>query len=132
MFNLSKVLKSKNIVLSSLRPWTKLMSTSISQYAKACMTLIKSQKSSEFEILWNRDHILTFSKAFFFRLTTFFFQEQKNFVQKTTFVQFFKYCKSKKKIRSDQKFFEIFYFWKFTSKKTSERWDFNLCWFWSS
>ena len=35
-------------------------------------------------------------KEVFFRLTTFFFQEQKNFVQKTTFVQLFLYCQAKK------------------------------------
>ena len=33
-------------------------------------------------------------KEVFFRLTTFFFQEQKNFVQGTTFVQFFMYWKA--------------------------------------
>ena len=41
-------------------------------------------------------NIEKFSKGVFFRLTTFFFHEQKNFVQGTTFVQFFMYCKAKK------------------------------------
>ncbi len=35
-------------------------------------------------------------KEVFFRLTTFFFQEQKNFFQGTNFVQFFMYFKAKK------------------------------------
>ena len=49
-------------------------------------------------------------KEDFFRLPTFFFQEQKNFFQGTTFVQFFKYWKAKKKkIKSDPKIFEIFF-----------------------
>ena len=42
----------------------------------------------------------------FFRLRIFFFQEKKNFFLGTTFVQFFMYCKAKKKFRSDPKFFE--------------------------
>ena len=44
-------------------------------------------------------------KEVFFRLTTFFFQEQKNFVQGTTFVQFFMYWKAKKKFGVIQKIF---------------------------
>ena len=43
-------------------------------------------------------------KEVFFRLPN-FFQEQKNFVQGTTFVQFFKYCKAKKNFRGIQKNF---------------------------
>ena len=38
-----------------------------------------------------------------------FFQEQKIFVQGTTFIQFFMYWKAKKKFRSDPKNFEIFF-----------------------
>jgi hypothetical protein len=48
-------------------------------------------------------NIKKFSKKVFFRLNNFFFQEQKNFVQGTTFVQLFMYWKTKKKIRSDPK-----------------------------
>ena len=44
----------------------------------------------------------------FFQTNKFFFQEQNFFFQGTTFVQFLMYCKAKKKIRSDPKFFEIF------------------------
>ena len=47
-------------------------------------------------------------KEVFFRLTI-FFQEQKNFVQGTTFVQFFMYCKAKN-IQSDPKMFDFFFF----------------------
>ena len=46
-------------------------------------------------------------KEDFFRLPTFFFQEQKFFFEGTTFVRLFMYYKAKK-IRSDPKFFEIF------------------------
>ena len=53
----------------------------------------------------------------------FFFQEQKIFFQGTTFVQFFMYCKAKKK-NSNPKFFV---FENLLHKKMSERWDFNLC-----
>ena len=50
-------------------------------------------------------------KEVFFRLTTFFFQEQKNFFQGTTFVQFFMYCKAKKNFGVIRKFLKknIFY-----------------------
>ena len=34
-------------------------------------------------------------KEVFFRLTSFFLQEKKHFVQGTTFVQFFMYCNAK-------------------------------------
>ena len=44
----------------------------------------------------------------FFSDQQFFFQEQKNFFEGTTFVQFFMYCKAKKKIRSDPKIFQNF------------------------
>ena len=43
-------------------------------------------------------------KEVFFRLTTFFFQEQKNFVQGTTFVQLFMYCKAKKNLERSKNF----------------------------
>ena len=36
-------------------------------------------------------------KEVFFKLTT-FFQEQKDFVKGTSFVQFFMYCKTKKNL----------------------------------
>ena len=37
-------------------------------------------------------------------LTHIFFQEQKNFVQGTTFVQFFMYCKAKKNLERSENF----------------------------
>ena len=43
-------------------------------------------------------------KEVFFRLPIFFFQEQKIFVQGTTFVQFFMYWKAKKKFGAIRKF----------------------------
>ena len=64
-------------------------------------------------------------KEVFFRLT-FFFQEQKNFVQGTTFVQFFMYCKAKKKIRVIRKILEIYDFPKSLSKLGPTVEDFNL------
>ena len=42
-------------------------------------------------------------KEIFFQTKNFFFQEQTNFVQGTTFVQFFMYCKAKKKLRAIRK-----------------------------
>ena len=51
-------------------------------------------------------------KEVFFRLTTFFFQEQKKFVQGTTFVQFFMYCKAKKNFGVIRIFLKIFDFQK--------------------
>ena len=51
-------------------------------------------------------------KEVFFRLTTFFFQEQKFFFQGTTFVQFFMYCKAKKNFGVIRKFLKIFDFQK--------------------
>ena len=44
-------------------------------------------------------------KEVFFRLPIFFFQEQKIFVQGTTFVQFFMYWKAKKNFGAIQKKF---------------------------
>ena len=66
------------------------------------------------------------SKVVFFRLTNFFFRNKKKFVQGTTFVQFFMYCKAKKN------FGAIIFFWNLLSKFGSERGDFNWCWFWAS
>ena len=57
------------------------------------------------------------SKEVFFRLTTFFFQEQKNFVQGTTSVQFFMYCKAKKNFGAIRKFLKIFIFGNLHHKK---------------
>ena len=72
------------------------------------------------------------SKEFFFRLTKFFFQEQKKFFQGITFVQFFRYCKAKKNFRAIRKFLNFLFFWNLLSKFGSERGDFNWCWFWAS
>ena len=44
-------------------------------------------------------------KEVFFQTNNFFFQEQKNFVQDTTFVQFFMYRKAKKISERSEKFF---------------------------
>ena len=63
-------------------------------------------------------------KEVFFRLTI-FFQEQKNFVQGTTFVQFFMYCKAKNFFGLIRKFLKFFIFWNLLSKFGSERGDFN-------
>ena len=46
----------------------------------------------------------------FVKKTSFFFQEQIKFVQGTTFVQFYMYCKAKKKFGAIRKFLKIFIF----------------------
>ena len=52
----------------------------------------------------------------FFQTKKFFFQEQKNFFQGTTFIQFFMYCKAKKNFGVIRKFLKIFDFPKSLSK----------------
>ena len=47
-------------------------------------------------------------KEVFFSTNNFFFQEQKNFVQGTTFVQFFMYWKAKKNFGAFRKILKIF------------------------
>ena len=53
-------------------------------------------------------------KEVLFRLTIFFFRNKKSLSKKQLLFSFLCIVKQKK-IRSDPKFFEIFYFWKFTS-----------------
>ena len=64
-------------------------------------------RRSRISINWNSPFQTSLhknSKEIFFRLAKIFFQEQKIFVQGTTFVQFFRYCKAKeKKINKNKK-----------------------------
>ena len=53
------------------------------------------------------------------------FQEQKMFFQGTTFVQFFMYCKAKKKFGMIRKFLKIFDFQKSLSELGPNVEDFN-------
>ena len=61
----------------------------------------------------------------FFQTNNFFFQEQKNFFQETTFVQFFMYCKAKKIFGVIRKILKIFDFQKSLSKLGPNVEDFN-------
>ena len=61
----------------------------------------------------------------FFQTNNFFFQEQKNCFQGTTFVQFFMYCKAKKNFGVIRKFLKIFDFQKSLSKLGPNVEDFN-------
>ena len=61
----------------------------------------------------------------FFQTKKIFFQEQKNFFQGTTFIQFFMYCKAKKNFGVIRKFLKIFDFPKSLSKLGPNVEDFN-------
>ena len=87
-------------------------------------TYLGGPESASIEIPPFRPHFIKFQKRFF-KTNNFFFQEQKNFVQGTTFVQFFMYCKAKKNFGAIRKFLKNYIFWNLLSKFGSERGDFN-------
>ena len=69
---------------------------------------------------WNPPRWVPGTKFFFkvfFRLTIYFLQEQTKFVQGTTFVRFFMYCKAKKKFGVNRKFLKFFIFKNLLHKK---------------
>jgi hypothetical protein len=88
---------------------------------------------SKISMNWNPLHwdpIIKYFFKVFFRLTIFFFQEQKKFVQGTTFVQFFMYCKAKKNFGVIRNFLKFFDFQKSLIKLGPTVEDFNSSWFW--
>ena len=82
------------------------------------LCIIMQKKISErSENFWNFSVLKTRQILVFFRLTFFFFQEQKIFFQGTTCIQFFRYCKAKKNFGAIRKILKIFIFENLLQKK---------------